>query len=87
MPLSEKERTSVEDSIMDLHFAAQKYVESEKDIHRKLLELNIQDAMEIFTELSDKIADDEMKYDYKLHLFVPLHIWEMVTDREEKAKG
>ena len=86
MPLAEKERALVEDSIMDLHFAAQKYVETEKDIHRKLLELNVQDALDIFKDLSEQIKDDEMRFDYKIHLFIPFHIWEMVTSREEAAK-
>ena len=83
MPLAEKERDLIEDSIMDLHFAAQKYIESEKDIHRKLLELNIQDTLEIFKELKEQIKDDEMRYDYKIHLFIPFHIWEMVKLREK----
>ena len=86
MPLSDQQRDLVEDSIMDLHFAAQKYIESEKDIHRKLLELNVQDALDVFKDLSEQIKDDEMKYDYKIHLFIPFHIWEMVTSRE-KAKA
>lgn len=84
MALNEKERILVEDVIMDLHFAAQKYVESEKDIHRKLLELNIQDALDIFESIKDKVADDEMRFDYKIHLFVPFHVWELVNSREQK---
>lgn len=84
MALTEKERTLIEDVIMDLHFAAQKYVESEKDIHRKLLELNVQDAHDIFANLKEKMADDEMRFDYKIHLFVPFHIWELVNSREQK---
>ena len=86
MPLGDKERDLVEDSIMDLHFAAQKYVETEKDIHRKLLELNVQDTLDIFNDLAEQIKDDEMRFDYKIHLFIPFHIWEMVTSREKDEK-
>ena len=42
MPLTDKDRERVEDTIMDLHFTSSKFVESGKDTHKKLLEINIQ---------------------------------------------
>ena len=82
--LDPKERESIEDAIMDLHFAAQKYIESEKDIHRKLLELNIQDAIDTFATLKDKIKSDEMKSDYFIHMLVPFQIYELIKMRDEE---
>jgi len=84
MPLTEKNRERMEDTIMDLHFTSQKYIETGKDTHKKLLEINVQEAIEILKELQDELQDDEKKYDYKLHLLLPLQIYELICIREEK---
>ena len=84
MTLSDKQREQVEDTIMDLHFTSQKYVETERDIHRKLLEVNIQEAIELLKELSDEIRDDPKRYDYKMHLLLPFQIYELMTMREKE---
>ena len=85
--ITDKEREMIEDTIMDVHFAAQKYIENEKEIHRKLLELNIQDALDVFTELKDKLVDDEMKNDYILHLFIPFQIYELIKMRDDRKEN
>lgn len=84
MPLSDKNRERIEDTIMDLHFTSDKYVQSGKDTHKKLLEINVQEAIEILKELQEEIQDDEKKYDYKMHMLLPFQIYELISIREEK---
>jgi hypothetical protein len=84
MPLSDKQRQAVEDSIMDLHFTAGKFVETSKDVHRKLLEVNVQEAMELLEVLKEEIRDDERLYDYKMHFFLPLQIYHLLKLRTEE---
>ena len=84
MPLSDKNRERIEDTIMDLHFTSDKYVQSGKDTHKKLLEINVQEAIEILKDLQDELEDDEKKYDYKMHMLLPFQIYELICIREEK---
>ena len=84
MPLTEKNRERMEDTIMDLHFTSTKYVETGKDTHKKLLEINVQEAIEILKELQDEMQDDEKKYDYKMHMLLPFQIYELIAIREDK---
>ena len=84
MPLTDKNRERMEDTIMDLHFTSQKYVETGKDTHKKLLEINVQEAIEILKELQDEMEDDEKKYDYKMHMLLPFQIYELIAIRENK---
>ena len=84
MPLSEENRVKVEDCIMDLHFTATKYIETGKDIHRKLLEVNISEAIELLEELKDSLKDDDKVYDYKMHFLLPFQIYELLKIRDKK---
>lgn len=84
MPLSETQREKMEDTIMDLHFTSEKYVNGGKDIHKKLLEVNIQEAVEILKDLQQDMVDDEKKYDYKMHMLLPFQIYELIKIREKK---
>ena len=86
MPLTDKDRERVEDTIMDLHFTSSKFVESGKDTHKKLLEINVQEAIEILKDLQDQIQDDEKRYEYKMHMLLPFQIFELICIREEKEK-
>lgn len=84
MPLSDKNRERIEDTIMDLHFTSDKYVQTGKETHKKLLEINVQEAIEILKDLQDELQDDEKKYDYKMHMLLPFQIYELISIREEK---
>jgi len=89
MSLSKKDRETLEGSIYDAHFAAEKYLESGKDIHKKLLVMSVQEAIENLQILKDEIKKDEMVGNYKLHLFVPVQIVELLRVRgilDEKSK-
>lgn len=72
--LTTDEREQLEDSIMDAHLAADKYLESGKEVHRKLLEVSVTDALEYIELLSAKLKEDPKKDNYKLHLMVPLQL-------------
>lgn len=86
MALTDEQREKVEDTIMDLHFTSQKVIESGKEIHRKLLEVNIQEAIEILKSVSNEIRDDEKRYDYKMHLLLPFQLYELMIIRERKEE-
>ena len=84
MTLSDKQREQVEDTIEDLHFTSTKYLETDRDIHRKLLEVNIQEAIQVLKDVSDEIRDDPKRFDYKMHLLLPFQIYELMQMREKE---
>ncbi len=86
MGLSDEQRERIEDSIMDLHFTSSKYVEGQKDIHKKLLEVNIHEVIEILEDLRDDLIDDVKRYDYKLHMLLPMQIYELMKIRQDKQE-
>lgn len=89
MSLSKKDRETLEGSIFDAHFAAEKYLESGKDIHKKLLVMSVQEAIENLQILKEEIKKDEMVGNYKLHLLVPIQIVELLRvrgDIDEKSE-
>lgn len=83
MKLTQDERISIEDAIFDAHFSAQKYLETGKDLHEKLLEVSVKDALELLQEFSEKLKGDSKAEVYKLHIFVPVHLYKMVELRNE----
>ena len=86
MPLNDKQREVLEDTIMDLHYTSQKYIETQKDLHKKLLEVNVEEAIEMLKDISDDITDDEKRHDYKMHMLLPLQIYELMVMRKEKQE-
>lgn len=72
--LTRDEREQIEDSIMDAHLAAEKFLDTGKEVHRKLLEVSVTDALEYVELLADKLKNDPRKENYKLHLMVPLQL-------------
>lgn len=84
MPLTDDQRIDVEQAIIDLHNNASKVLESDKDVHKKVLEVSVEEAIEMFDTLKEDIADDDKIYDYKMHMLMPFHIYELMKLREEK---
>lgn len=82
MGLDKKEREVIEGNIFDAHFAASKYIETGKDIHKKLLEISVKEALDTMQILSAAIKEDEMVGNYKIHLLVPLQLLELIKQRE-----
>ena len=83
MPLTGEQREQIEECILDLHFTAQKYIDTEKDVHKKLLEVNVQEAIELLETLKENMKDDDKIYDYKMHMLMPFHIHELCKIRDE----
>lgn len=81
MALDKNEREVLEGSIYDAHFAAAKYIESGKDIHKKLLEISVKEAIENLELLKEEIKKDDMVGNYKIHLLVPLQLLELINIR------
>lgn len=86
MPLKQDQRQQLEDMIMDLHFTADRYIKSEKEIHERVLQVNVEEAIELLKSLSEDIEDDPKKYDYKLHLLIPFQIYELITNRQREQE-
>jgi hypothetical protein len=84
MGLSTEEREMIENSIYDAHFAAGKYIESGKDIHYKLLEVSVNEALQSIELLKSAVQEDEMSQNYKIHLLVPLQLLKLVEGRRDK---
>lgn len=81
--LDKDDREQIEESIFDAHYAAQKYIESGKSVHQKMLEVSVQDALDLLELLSDKVKDDEMSDNYKLHLLIPLQLVKLLEMRND----
>ena len=89
MALNSKRRESLEASIFDAHFAAEKFLETEKDIHKKLLVMSVHEALENLQTLKEEIKKDDMVGNYKLHLLVPVQLVELLRSRgllDEKSE-
>ena len=89
MGLNKKQRENLEASIFDAHFAAEKFLETEKDIHKKLLVMSVHEAIENLQSLKDEIKKDDMVGNYKLHLLVPVQLVELLRSRgllDEESK-
>lgn len=84
MPLNSDEKESLENSIYDAHFASQKYIETGKDIHFKLLEVSVNEAISNLQILKEGIKDDPMVGNYKIHLLVPLQLLRLAQSRDKK---
>jgi len=82
MALDKKEREVIEGNIFDAHFAASKYIETGKDIHKKLLEISVKEAIDTMQLLSAAVKEDDMVGNYKIHLLVPLQLLELIKKRE-----
>tara|TARA_X000001316_G_C921885_1_gene36515 strand:+ start:2541 stop:2831 length:291 start_codon:yes stop_codon:yes gene_type:complete len=84
MALNKEEKESLENSIYDCHFASQKYLETGKDIHFKLLEVSVNEAISNLQILKEGIKDDPMVGNYKIHLLVPLQLLRLAESRNKK---
>ena len=69
---------------MDLHYTSSKFIETKKDVHKKMLQVNIDEAIELLQDLKDDLKDDEKLYNYKMHMLIPFQIFELLAMREEQ---
>tara|TARA_R110000772_G_scaffold148811_3_gene259427 strand:- start:7263 stop:7541 length:279 start_codon:yes stop_codon:yes gene_type:complete len=84
--LTVDERMSLEDSIMDAHMAADKFLTSGREVHVRLLELSVSDALEYIQKYKNKLTDDPKSENYKLHMMIPLQLHLMIEDEKDAKK-
>lgn len=84
MALNTEEKESLENSIYDCHFASQKFIETGKDIHFKLLEVSVNEALSNLQILKEGIKDEQMAGNYKIHMMVPLQLLRLAQARNKK---
>lgn len=81
MALDDTDRLMIEDMISECQFATSKYLETGKDAHAKMLGYNIEQCLEILKEYEKDLKVDPENDKYKLHLFVPFQVNEMIQMR------
>ena len=79
---SEEDRVSLEDAIEDATAAAERFLKSQKDLHRKLLEVTVDDALSALSLYKDYLKDDPKKETYKIHMLVPVQVLQMLKENE-----
>lgn len=83
MPLNNDDREDIESSIIDAQIAAERYLETAKDVHKSFLVMSVLDTLDIVRSLSDKLQDDPKRENYKLHLLVPTQLYYMIENDSE----
>ena len=71
-----------EDAIEDATAAAERFLKSQKDLHRKLLEVTVDDALSALSLYKDYLKDDPKKETYKIHMLVPVQVLQMLKENE-----
>lgn len=84
--INDEDREVLEDSIMDASLSAERYLKSGKELHRKLLEVTVEDALAALSMYSKALENDPMKESYKLHMLVPVQIIEMINADDPQNK-
>lgn len=82
--LTSEERILIEDSIMDAHMAADKLLSSGKEVHHKMLNLTVTDAIDYIQKYKDKLKEDPKVENYKLHMLVPLQLHLMLQEKKNE---
>lgn len=78
--LNDEDREIIEDAVMDASLSAERYLKSGKDLHQKLLEVTVEDALAALSMYSEALKDDPKREAYKIHMLVPVQILEMLKD-------
>ena len=78
--LEDDDRLTLEECILDAHLAAERYLSSGRDIHRKILEVTVEDAIAALSMYSELLKDDAKSENYKMHMLIPMQILELLED-------
>jgi len=84
MSLAPEDREILEDMIFDAQVSAEKYLETKKNIHERLLEMSLNDSMGFLREVREDLHDDPMTPMYKLHMLVPLQTMKLIEIKRAK---
>ena len=81
MALDETDRLIIEDSIYECQVSVDKYLQTQKPTHAKMLKYNIEQTMELLYEYQKEVQVDDERDKYRLHLLVPLQVYELLKMR------
>lgn len=84
MTVDNDDRIIIEDIIFDIQESTEKYLDSQKALHEKMLVASVQEGIEILNTIKDSFEDDDMKESYRMNLFVPLQLAKLIEIRKEK---
>ena len=83
--MDETDRRVVEEIIDDVQACAERYLTSPKEIYRKMLEVSVEEAIDLLKTMREELAEDPMAEAYRLNLFVPIQLAELIKIREGKT--
>lgn len=84
MTISNEEREEIEEALFATHMAADQYLLRGKATHETMLRISVNEALSLLKQYKDRLKDDPMVENYKLHLFVPLQMHQLLEMRKEK---
>ena len=84
--MDDTDRQVVEEIIDDVQVCAERYLASPKDIYKKMLEVSVEEALELLKSMQSELQGDEMAEAYRLNLFVPIQLVELIKLREGKSQ-
>jgi hypothetical protein len=83
MTVSEQKRDEIEEALYGAHLAADQYLNKPRPMSEKLLKMSVFEALHLLESLKDDLADDSRLENYKLHIFVPLQLHQLIEMRKE----
>ena len=81
--ITEEDRVSIEDAIEDATAAAERFLKTQKDLHKKLLEVTVDDALSALSLYKEALKNDPKKETYKIHMLVPVQVLELLKEEDE----
>lgn len=85
--LNEEQRETVEEALYGAHLAADQYLNKPRAMYEKLLKISVNEALSVLENLKKDLADDPKSDNYKLHLFVPLQMHQLIEMRKEEENA
>lgn len=86
MALTQEEKDIIEDVIDEVQFCTGKYLETEKDIHLKMFEVSINEAIEYFESIKENfVGEEEILMKYRLHMFAPVQLMNLIAMKNEET--
>lgn len=82
MKLSEDIRDEIEESLFAAHLSADQYLNRQRPSYEKMLKISVHEAITLLEKYKDELGDDPRLENYKLHLFVPLQIHQLIEMRK-----
>lgn len=85
--VTEEDREVIEECLYAAHLAADQCLQKDRVMFEKLLDMSVSEALTFLQALKEDLQDDAKLESYKLHLFVPMQINELIKIRKEKKNA